>query len=541
MPVPQVPGGLAPQVALSYSSGGVDGRTGEHQQPGLLGRRRLRPVARLHRAPLQAAARDDGDKNADGNKPGDLCWGYDNATVSFNGTAGELIPTGTDAVEAEERRRHQDRPDLRLRRRAANGDDDDEYWKVTTPDGTQYYFGYNRLPGWATGKPRPRSAWTVPVFGNDAGEPCHAATFADSWCQQAWRWNLDYVVDPHGNAIAYYYDQGDQLLRPQPARPPTTPRTSAAATWTASSTACSHGDVYADEAAAPRSSSPTAERCLPRRATTARQRPSRPRQSLVRHPVGPELRRGHRLHNGRLSPAFFTRKRLTGVTTQVLQSDGAYSNVDAWELAHQLGHGRHRLPAAARTPSSTPARRQPRSPCRRSPSPTTQLANRLDKTGDGCAPFIKYRLSTIADESGGQIDVNYTAPACDADSPADPGDQHHPLLPAVHRRQRQHDDPDSEWFNKYVVDTVIATDRTGGAPDQVTTLRLPGRRRLALRRRRRHDQGEVQDLVAVARLRPRTGADRRPGRHRGMQSQTDRYFLRGMDGDRKTTAAAPRA
>ena len=30
------------------------------------------------------------------------------------------------------------------------------------------------------------------------------------------------------------------------------------------------------------------------------------------------------------------------------------------------------------------------------------------------------------------------------------------------------DDPDLQWFNKYVVDTVTSTDRTGGAPDQVT-------------------------------------------------------------------------
>ena len=44
------------------------------------------------------------------------------------------------------------------------------------------------------------------MFGNNDGEPCHdAAGFARSWCQQAWRWNLDYVVDTHGNAMAYYY------------------------------------------------------------------------------------------------------------------------------------------------------------------------------------------------------------------------------------------------------------------------------------------------------------------------------------------------
>ncbi|GAA4365063.1 hypothetical protein GCM10023088_10050 [Actinomadura verrucosospora] len=34
-----------------------------------------------------------------------------------------------------------------------NGDDNGEYWKVATTDGTQYFFGLNRLPNWTSGKP----------------------------------------------------------------------------------------------------------------------------------------------------------------------------------------------------------------------------------------------------------------------------------------------------------------------------------------------------------------------------------------------------
>ena len=30
---------------------------------------------------------------------------------------------------------------------------------------------------------------------------CYDATFAAGFCDQAWRWNLDYVVDVHGNTI----------------------------------------------------------------------------------------------------------------------------------------------------------------------------------------------------------------------------------------------------------------------------------------------------------------------------------------------------
>ncbi len=207
MPVPDVPGGLTPSVGVSYSSGGVDGRTANTNNqsswvgdgfdlwPGYI-ERRYKPCA------------DDGVKNSDGGKPGDLCWAYDNAFISFNGKGGELVPNGTNSWKLKSDdgtkidRLYGSTDNVR-----GNGARNDEYWRVTTPDGNRYYFGYNRLPGWADGKETTDSAWTAPVFGNGADEPCHGATFADSWCQQAWRWNLDYVVDPHGNAIAYYYDK----------------------------------------------------------------------------------------------------------------------------------------------------------------------------------------------------------------------------------------------------------------------------------------------------------------------------------------------
>ena len=48
----------------------------------------------------------------------------------------------------------------------------------------------------------------MPVYGNDSGEPGYTtATFAHlEALTQAWRWNLDYVVDPHGNAESLYYN-----------------------------------------------------------------------------------------------------------------------------------------------------------------------------------------------------------------------------------------------------------------------------------------------------------------------------------------------
>ena len=45
----------------------------------------------------------------------------------------------------------------------------------------------------------------MPVYGNNVSEPCHGRRSPDSYCTQAWRWNLDYVIDPHGNTMAYFY------------------------------------------------------------------------------------------------------------------------------------------------------------------------------------------------------------------------------------------------------------------------------------------------------------------------------------------------
>ena len=50
------------------------------------------------------------------------------------------------------------------------------------------------------------SAFTAPVYGAHSGDPCFSSSgFSSSECTQGWRWNLDFVIDPSGNAMAYYY------------------------------------------------------------------------------------------------------------------------------------------------------------------------------------------------------------------------------------------------------------------------------------------------------------------------------------------------
>ncbi|MDX2602880.1 polymorphic toxin-type HINT domain-containing protein [Streptomyces caniscabiei] len=528
MSVPKVPGGLTPQVGLSYSSGGVDGRTGNsNNQASWVGDGFDLAPGFIERS--YKSCEKDGATNADGKKPGDLCWAFDNATLSLNGSGGELVPNGTNSWKLQNDdgtkvdRIYGSSSDVR-----SNGARNDEYWRVTTPDGTKYFFGYNRLPGWASGNETTDSTWTVPVFGNNADEPCNASTFASSWCQQGWRWNLDYVVDRRGNAVAYYYDKETNSYGRNVTAADDTPYvrggTLDRVEYGLKSTA-----MYSTKALA-KVDLTSSERCIADSSTTCSSI-STDSQYWYDTPWDLNCEAGTDCDDGRYSPAFFTRKRLTEVATQVYDGSG-YKNVDSWKLTHRWGMADtdyqllldsvqrtgHDGTASITLPKTTFA--------------YTQLANRLDKTGDGYAPYIKDRLSTIADDSGGQIDVNYSAPVCDFDALPTPQTNTTRCFPQYIGGSSS-DDPELQWFNKYVVDTVTATDRTGGSPDQVTMYDYldgaawhydddDGMSKAKLR--------TWSQWRGYGHVRVRTGGQ---GGASAMKTQQDSYFLRGMDGDRK--------
>ncbi|MGP4112295.1 polymorphic toxin-type HINT domain-containing protein [Streptomyces sp. 4N509B] len=532
MPVPEVPGGLKPNVGLSYSSGSIDGRTGGTNNqsswvgdgfelwPGYIERR------------YQSCA-EEGVTNADGNEVGDLCWEYDNAFISLNGQAGELVPVADNEWKLQ-------RDDgTRIRRLTdaarANGDNNDEYWEVTAPDGTRYYFGYHRLPGWSEGDETTESTWTVPVFGNDSGEPCHAATTAGSSCTQAWRWNLDYVVDPHDNAVAYYYNlernsygrfldsadnvryiRGGYLDRIDYGLRNGDPTT---------------GDVYAQQALA-RVDFTEATRCLNENVDCSTAAIGDNQQYWYDVPWDLNCGASATCDAGRFSPTFWSRFRLETVTTQVL-SAGTYRSVDSWELVPRWGTAdidyQLLLDSIQRTGHTGPVT----DPTTTLP-PTTfayeQFANRLDETGDGYAPFVKERLTTVADEYGGQIAVTYSDPTCT------PGDLPTPQTNTTRCFPQYIGggvdiEPDLEWFNKYVVTSVTATDRTGGAPSQVTRYSYLGGAAWHFD----DDNGLVPESEKTwsqwrgyGHVRVQTGGPD------SMLSQQDTYYLRGMDGDRQS-------
>ncbi|MFI8187341.1 polymorphic toxin-type HINT domain-containing protein [Streptomyces sp. NPDC085946] len=457
---PPVPGGLQPSVGLGYNSQSIDGQTattnnqgswvgqGFSYEPGHI-ERRYKPCA------------DDGhDKTY-----GDQCWAYDNATLALaGGTSGEIVK---DDTTGEWRISNDDNSKVERLTGTTNGDNNGEHWKVTTGDGTQYFFGLNRLPGYASGNEETGSTWTVPVYGDDSGEPCYNATFASAHCAQAWRWNLDHVIDRHGNAMSFFYGKETnhytQGLK--------TAENGKAYTRGGYLKRIDYGQregkAYTTKPAA-QVVFTTAERCIGSLTdceaadltdATAADWPDVPWDQNCKADTKCE---------GQNSPTFWTRKKLTKVTTQIRTGDATYSPVDEWRLTHIFtdnGDGSKSLwldridhTGKVGTDTSVPSVELY----------GTQLPNRVDVAGDNIQPFHRHRLTGVKNESGGALSVNYAPAECTASSlPAE--DSSTKRCFPVKWNPPGVEDPIVDWFHKYVVESVVETDLTGGGRDQVTS------------------------------------------------------------------------
>ncbi|MGW8993901.1 RHS repeat domain-containing protein [Streptomyces zhihengii] len=533
IPVPDVPGDVAPKLNLSYSSQSIDGRTaatnnqsnwigdGWSMEPGYIERRYI-------------SCSDDTTNSNTTAKVGDQCWKKDNAVINLNGRSNTLI-RDTDSGEW-----HLESDDgTRIEKAAggtdrSNGDNNGEYWKVTTPDGTQYYFGYHRLPNWTSGKETTDSTWNMPVYGNQNGEPCHATAFADSWCQQAWRWNLDYVVNPHGDAMAYYwakeknhygrnvntstgastateYDRGGHLKRIEYGLRHDTPYTQKAA---------GKVDFTVDE------------RCLANCSTfdkaNAKNWPDVPFDQYC----APSTE-----CKDRYSASFWTRKLLKKVTTSVL-TGGVYKNVDSIALTHQFpptGDGTSPalwLASIQRTGhTGTGDVTMPAVVLR-----GEQLKNRVEgattggDTVDPVPPMWRYRIFAIETETGGVIGVSYSAEDCkqgDVPTPAGNNRRCYPVKWSPPDAPAANYEPYLDWFHSYVVTQIRETDNTSNAPDKVTSYSyLDG---MAWAKAKDDEFVQAKHLTygdrkGYGRVQVRTGADE-------TQQLLEEYrYFRGIDG-----------
>ncbi|TDC48656.1 type IV secretion protein Rhs [Jiangella ureilytica] len=502
--VPPVPGGLTPSLALSYQSSAVDGRTSAtNNQPSWVGDGwDLNPgfVERNY----GPCAEDKTGGTVPPDTIGDLCWRSHNATATYGGGGGQLI---RDDRSLAWRPRSDDGSTVELLTRA----DGKEYWKITTLDGTQYLFG---------SRPDSGSTWTVPVYGDDAGEPCHVAgSFAASRCTQPWRWNLDTIVDARGNMIRLSYRTESNSFG--------TNGKDAAVTYIRGGSLRQidyglHTQVAGGPAA--RVVFDVANRCVPG-STCVFERPKNwPDTPLTERCVTTTCA-------GRYSPTFWSTQRLSSVTTQVLR-DGSYQDVDRWTLDQQYpepgdGESGAALWLKSITHTGLVGGEERMEPVT---FEGTALPNRVYQE-DGLSPLLRYRITGIVSESGGAIDVRYADADC-VPGRSMPANAHTNTLrcyPVTWNRPGFAERTD--WFHKYVADTVTISDRISSSIDQrIAYEYLDGAAW-------HYDTGEFtpeakrtwNEFRGYARVRVRQGREDDPA---GPVSMSEQRFHRGMHGDR---------
>lgn len=460
--VPPSTGGVTPQISLGYSSASMDGRqVSTNSQTSWVGDGWDYSPGYIERS-YQTCSEDQANGN-NTTKTADLCWFSNNAVLSLNGQTNVLVK---DDSSGAWKLQNNDGSRVQHKTGAANGDNDGEHWIVTSRDGTQYWFGRQRLPGWVTGKAETGSTWTVPVFGNQSGEPCYATTFAASSCSQAWRWNLDYVVDPNSNSMSLFYAQETNYYGKNLSS------TGAQYVRGGHLTEIKYGQragaEYTNSAPA-RVRFFTAERCL---GTTAECDPAQFTTANASRwpdtPVDQNCKSGEACTN-RYAPTFWTRKRLTEIRTETLNAAAAYVAVDSWALTHTFPNQGDALnPALWLSKIVHTGHVGGTAPMPPIIFSGTQLANRVDTQADGLPAMYRYRINTIQGETGNLIGVDYSAPQCSASNkPASDSSNSMRCYP-VWWTPTNATQPIKEYFHKYVVTAVREQDMTAQQPGVTT-------------------------------------------------------------------------
>ncbi len=184
--------GPEPEVTLSYSSGSVDGLTGDlNTQAGWLG-------LGWDWQPGSVSRQFGSCSGSCTEAPGDLVPAGDLFSLSVAGVSSRLIEVdaqnGLFRLEADPEWR------VELLSGASNGDQQGEYWVVTTPAGLRYTFGRETVSG-------SESAFVVPVYSPSGDGYGWCAGQSGDVCDKVWQWNLESIEDPNGYRVEFFYSQ----------------------------------------------------------------------------------------------------------------------------------------------------------------------------------------------------------------------------------------------------------------------------------------------------------------------------------------------
>ena len=575
-------GGSAPKLSLSYDSQDADGRTSQtNGQGSWAGDGWTMWPGMITRAYRSCA--DDGQASTET----DECWAGDNATVTLNGASHQLVlddATGIWHLADDDGSQVFELPgsDFGI----SNGLNNNTFWALRDRTGTVYVFGADHLPGTGSSAAEKselgtlggtsgigtdastNAAWGVPVYGNNAGEPCYSASgFNSSSCMQGWQWNLDFVIAPSvatssattgntnpasgSNVTVYtyaaetnYYAAGTThtLITTPYVRGGTLSKIAYGwkvsdylAKANAAATVTFTGDPNG------RCSS-TGFTCAPITTATASHWPDVPYYENC-------AKTGACTN---YSPTFWTNDRLTGIATAVwdtsLKTPG-YRNVDTYTLSSNdfqnpgdgtTGVNNSTTPEAMWLDSITHTGADTGGGgAAVTENPVsfkyTFFPNRVPGLIEpAVTPDSRGRLTSITTETGSKITVTYESDLSDTGNPcartSPPAEDHDTLTCyPVRWTPPGYTAPILDWFNKYLVGTVsVADNTTTNSPAQLTsyTYKQGGAAW-------RHDDDNItapkyrtwDEFRGFDQVTTTTGATPDP------ISQTVTQYLQGMNGD----------
>ncbi|WP_280882461.1 RHS repeat-associated core domain-containing protein [Streptomyces pseudovenezuelae] len=454
---PPAAAGPAPTLSLSYDSGSSDGKTAStNNQSTQVGEGFDITSSYVERS--YGACDDDGQETKY-----DQCWKYDNASIVLNGKSSELVKDDTKKDDTKEvwRLSNDDASTVTHSTGADNDDDNGEYWTVITGNGTKYVFGLDKLSGADT--ERTNSVWTAPVYGDDPDEPGYdkGDSFSGRSLTQAWRWNLDYVEDPLGNAMTYWYTAETNHYAKNGADTAT-----AGYTRGGYLTKILYGQnkdtlfsgVTSDKVTFSYDERCTASDCSSLTDSTADKWPDVPYDSICAKDADCDAK----------SPAFFTRKRLTGIDTYAWSAaSSAFTAVDSWTLAQTFLDGGDLVgDTSDQTLALTSIKHTGKNGTDIGLDPVTfgyqMRVNRVDSNDDDILPLTRPRIETVTSETGAITTVTLSDPECvrGSNMPAAEDNDTKSCYPTYWHINGA-SESSLDWFHKYRVTAVLSSDPTG--------------------------------------------------------------------------------
>ncbi|MEU6285824.1 RHS repeat-associated core domain-containing protein, partial [Streptomyces sp. NPDC047028] len=238
---------------------------------------------------------------------------------------------------------------------------------------------------------------------------------------------------------------------------------------------------------------------------------------------------------GNVGPTFFTRKRLTSITSyawNAAASTPAYESVDTWSLKQLYLDPGDTGDSTDQSLWLDEIKHTGKRGADLSLDPVkfshVMLPNRVDGTSDDILSLDKPRLKTVTSETGAQTIVSYEEADCTAAGAKPKVDENTKRCYPVYWSPNGEKNPILDWFQKYPVSSVSTTDPFGGSEAVQHTYQYSGGGAW------HYDDNPLTPAKertwsiwrGYQRVTHLTGVSGHP------QSKTVTVYLRGMNGDR---------